>query len=98
MTKLFFGNIPHSFSEQDITQWVESFGYPVETVEIIRDRSTGNPRGFVFVVLKNGDHAREAIQQLNGEQMDGRTITVNEATPRADTGSGFRATGTGSRQ
>jgi cold-inducible RNA-binding protein len=98
MAKLFFGNIPHSFSEQNIAQWVESFGYPVETVEIIRDRSTGNPRGFGFVVLKDGGHAREAIQQSNGERMDGRTITVNEATRRADTGSPFRATGIGSHQ
>ena len=81
MAKLFVGNIPHSFSEINIAQWFESAGFGVESVEIVKDRSTGNPRGFGFITLKEGVRPSEAIQQLNGQRMAGRLVTVNDATP-----------------
>ena len=82
MPKLFFGNIPHASSEMDIQQWVESRGFLVEFVEIIYDRVTGKPRGFGFVTLADkSTNLQAAIAVLNGRRMEGRILTVNEATP-----------------
>jgi RNA recognition motif-containing protein len=91
MTKLFVGNIPHSSDEQQIAAWVEGFGFPVEAAEIIRDRVTGNPRGFGFVRLKNSHRVSEAIQLVNGQRMGERIITVGEAVPLDSGGNGAAA-------
>jgi|SRR5579883_2647 len=85
MAKLFLGNIPNAFTQEQIANWVESFGFPVESVEIIRDRMTGNPRGFGFVSLRGDTQSDQAIKQMNGQRMGGRAITVNEATPLVNT-------------
>jgi len=87
MQKIFVGNIPHVSSDTDLQQWVESQGFPVESAQIIRDRSTGMSRGFGFVVLNEEWKIKEAINALNGQRMGGRVLTVNEAvpmSPRAD--------------
>ena len=81
MSKLFLGNIPNSFSDNDIAQWVESFGFPVVSVEIIKDRATGVPRGFGFVRLSEEGRLGDAVRLLHGELMGGRVITANEANP-----------------
>jgi cold-inducible RNA-binding protein len=81
MLKLFVGNIPHAAAEADLQEWVESLGFPVESAEIIRDRSTGTPRGFGFVLLREQSQVKEAIQLLNGQSMRGRRMTVGEAAP-----------------
>jgi RNA recognition motif-containing protein len=81
MPKLFVGNIPHSSSDLELQQWVESQGFQVESAQIIRDRSTGQSRGFGFVVLNEGMNARQAINALNGQRMGSRVLTVNEALP-----------------
>src|SRR5437868_12697529 len=81
MSKLFVGNIPHSSSEMELTEWVQSYGFLVESAEIIRDRNTGYSRGFGFVALKEGSHVNDAILALNGQRMVGRILTVNHATP-----------------
>jgi cold-inducible RNA-binding protein len=81
MPRLFFGNIPHGSSGLELQQWVESRGFQVESVEIIYDRMTGKPRGFGFVTLRDGTNLQTAIGVLNGRRMDGRVLTVNEATP-----------------
>ena len=81
MPRLFFGNIPHGSSGLELQQWVESRGFQVESVEIIYDRMTGKPRGFGFVTLQDGTNLQTAIGVLNGRRMDGRVLTVNEATP-----------------
>jgi RNA recognition motif-containing protein len=89
MTKLFIGNIPHASSDGELQQWVESQGFQVESAQIIRDRSTGQSRGFGFVVLNEEWKLKDAIGALNGQRMGGRVLTVNEAlpqTPRADGG------------
>jgi cold-inducible RNA-binding protein len=55
---------------------------------VITDRDTGRPRGFAFVTMNNDGEARAAIEQLNGKEIDGRTITVNEARPKSNAGGG----------
>ena len=82
MTKIFVGNIPHAFADAELQQWVESQGFRVESTQIIRDRSTGQSRGFGFVVLNEEDKIKEAIAALNGQRMGGRVLTVNEALPQ----------------
>ena len=83
MTKIFVGNIPHASSDTELQQWVEAQGFNVESVQIIRDRSTGQSRGFGFVVLNEASKIRDAISALNGQRMGGRVLTVNEALPQA---------------
>ena len=87
MPRLFVGNIPHASSDSDLQQWVESQGFEVESAQIIRDRATGQSRGFGFVVLNERAIAGEAIASLNGKRMGTRVLTVNEALPtRAEAG------------
>lgn len=81
MQRLFIGNIPHRSSEEDLQKWVESAGFQVESAEIIRDRSTGQSRGFAFVALKEEVSVNDAIAGLNGKRMRGRILTVNFAVP-----------------
>ena len=81
MPKLFVGNIPHASSDVELQQWVEAQGFQVESAQIIRDRSTGQPRGFGFVDMP-ANEAQAAIQALNGFQMNGRPLRVNEAQER----------------
>src|SRR5215831_2181041 len=82
MPKLFVGNIPHASTDVELQEWVESQGFEVESAQIIRDRSTGQSRGFGFIVLNNGHRLKEAISALNGQRMGGRVLTVNEALPQ----------------
>ena len=81
MVKLFIGNIPHTFSDGELQHWVETQGFLVESAQIIRDRSTGQSRGFGFVFLNEGSKLKDAISALNGQRMGGRVLTVNEALP-----------------
>ena len=87
MQKLFVGNIPHASTDEELQAWVESQGFQVESAEIIRDRSTGQSRGFGFVTLHDGIDAKNAISALNGQRMGRRVLTVNEALPVTFTGS-----------
>ena len=80
MARLFLGNIPNACTELEIGDWVQASGFAVVSVEIIRDRLTGNPRGFGFVQLEDGIHTPDAIERLNGTYLRGR-ITVSGATP-----------------
>jgi RNA recognition motif-containing protein len=82
MPKLFIGNIPHSSSEGELQQWVEAQGFGCQSAQIIRDRSTGQSRGFAFVVLNEEWKVKDAISALNGQRMGGRVLTVNEAVPQ----------------
>src|SRR5213082_3382004 len=89
MPKLFIGNIPHASSDAELQEWVQGQGFQVESAQIIRDRSTGQSRGFGFVVLNEEWKLKDAINALNGQRMGGRVLTVNEAlpqTPRSDGG------------
>ena len=86
-TKLYVGNLPYQTSESDLQTLFESAG-TVSTVTIVRDRATGQARGFAFVEMSDADGARRAITELDRHQYGGRNLTVNEAKPMAPRGNG----------
>jgi RNA recognition motif-containing protein len=81
MDRLFVGNLSHTSSEMEVQHWVEGKGFSVATTLLIRDRSTGQSRGFGFVELEEESKINEAIAALNGQRLGGRVLTVNRATP-----------------
>jgi RNA recognition motif-containing protein len=89
MSKIYVGNLPFSATEESVRSLFSQYG-TVESVALINDRETGRPRGFGFVEMSKADAAR-AIQSLNGHDMGGRPLKVNEAQdkPRGG-GGGFR--------
>lgn len=82
MKKLYVGNLSRQTTEEGLETAFAAFG-EVRSVAIVRDRMTGESRGFGFVEM-NDEEANAAITGLNGTQLDGRTLNVNEARPRAD--------------
>ena len=84
-TKLYVGNLPYQTSESDLQALFESAG-TVSTVTIVRDRATGQARGFAFVEMSDTDGAQRAINELDRHQYGGRSLTVNEARPMAPRG------------
>ena len=86
-TKLYVGNLPYETNESDLQTLFESAG-SVATINIVRDRATGQPRGFAFVEMNDDDGARRAITELDRHQFGGRSLTVNEARPMAPRGNG----------
>ena len=89
-TRLFVGNLPFSASEDEIRALFEQNGRSVEEVKLITDRDTGRPRGFGFVEMGDSGHAQAAIDELNGYEMNGRQLNVNEARERTGGGGGRR--------
>ncbi|HEY4233924.1 MAG TPA: RNA-binding protein [Lacipirellulaceae bacterium] len=85
--KLYIGNLAFSTTEEALQAEFAAFGQ-VEEVAVISDRDTGRPRGFAFVSMNSDNEARAAIEALNGTELDGRTITVNEARPKSNVGGG----------
>jgi len=83
MKSLFVGNLSFSVTEQALRSLMETYG-PVERVSIMTDRDTGQPRGFAFVDMTNDADAAKAIGALNGKDLEGRTLNVNEARPKTD--------------
>ncbi len=83
--RIYVGNLSYSTTEESLNAEFGTFGEVAE-VAVISDRETGRPRGFAFVTMSGDDEGREAIEKLNGAEMDGRTITVNEAKPRSSGG------------
>ena len=80
MTTIYVGNLPFSATEQDVRALFEAHG-TVESVKLINDRETGRPRGFGFVDMPQ-DAAQAAIQAINGHDLNGRPLRVNEAQER----------------
>lgn len=91
--KIYVGNMSFNTSQDALEAAFSEHGQ-VDEVAIVNDRDTGRPRGFAFVTMGNDDEARAAIGALNGQELDGRTLTVNEAKPREPRsgggGGGFR--------
>ena len=81
MTKIFVGNLSYQTTEDELFQAFSAYG-AVERVSVITDRDTGQPRGFAFVEMTNTAEANTAISQLNGSEINGRTLNVNEARPK----------------
>ncbi len=80
---VYVGNLPYNTSSDDLREAFEAFG-EVTSANVISDRDSGRSKGFGFVEMSDDAQAQEAIDKLNGTEMDGRTITVNEARPRED--------------
>ena len=93
-TRLYVGNISFKSTEADILQHFEQAGQVVDC-RLITDRNTGQSRGFAFVEMGSQEAADKAINELHGSDLDGRTLTVNEARPRED---GPRGGGGGGRR
>ena len=90
--KLYVGNLPYETGETDLQDLFARAG-TVETVSVMRDMATGRARGFAFVEMGTDEEAQKAIDELNGFQLGGRGLTVNEARPKpahAGGGGGFR--------
>lgn len=87
--KLYVGGLPYSVTEGQLQEIFSAHG-TVESANVIADKFTGQSRGFGFVEMSSGSEAQKAIESLNGTQLDGRTLTVNEAKPmaRRDNGGG----------
>lgn len=81
--KLFVGNISWNVTSDDVKQKFEEVG-EVEEVKLIIDRERGTHKGFGFVTMKTEEGAREAMEKLDGVELDGRPLRVNEAKPRSD--------------
>ena len=81
--KLFVGNLPYSTNDQALNDLFAGFG-KISSANIITDKFSGRSRGFGFVEMENDDEAEKAIQEMNGKEIDGRAIVVNEARPRED--------------
>ena len=79
--RLYVGNLPFSVSEQDLEELFGQIGV-VETANLVTDRDTGRSRGFAFVEMDSREAADAAIAALNGREIEGRQLTVNEARPR----------------
>ena len=93
MKKLFVGNLPYQASEADLETWFTTAGLNVSTVSIVRDRFSGEPRGFGFVEIEQDEEAEKAINNCNGQDLLGRTLVVNEARPTPSGGVGANASG-----
>jgi len=83
MKNLYVGNLPHSITETELRNLFEAHG-AVDKVSLVTDRDTGRARGFGFVEMTDAAAADKAIAALNGTEVGGRTLTINEARPKAD--------------
>lgn len=87
MKKVFVGNLPFSANEDEVRGMFAEFG-EIQSVTIPTDRDTGKPRGFAFVEMTQDEDVEKAIAALNGKNMGGRTLNVNEARPKESRGPG----------
>jgi cold-inducible RNA-binding protein len=87
MKNIFVGNLSFSTTEQDIRSLFEAYG-TVARVNIVTDRDSGQPRGFAFVEMPNDVEGNNAIDALNGRQLGGRALNINEARPKTSGGGG----------
>ena len=94
MKNLFVGNLAFQTTESDLRALFEPFGQ-VGRVHMAMDRETGRARGFGFVEMANDDEAKNAIAALDGKEVGGRNVTVNEARPREQRGTGGQGRGGG---
>jgi RNA recognition motif-containing protein len=89
MTNIFVGNLSYNTTQDDLQAAFASYG-TVERVNIVTDRDSGQPRGFAFVEMADRASAEAAISHLNGVELNGRSLNVNEARPKGQSGEGNR--------
>jgi RNA recognition motif-containing protein len=94
MKNIFVGNLSFGATEDAVRSLFEAYG-TVQRVSIVTDRDSGQPRGFGFVEMTNDGEGEKAIAALNGRDLEGRTLNINEARPKEDRGSGNRSGGGG---
>jgi cold-inducible RNA-binding protein len=87
MKKIFVGNLSFGATEDSVRTMFEAYG-AVDRVSIVTDRDSGQPRGFGFVEMGSNSEADRAISELNGRELDGRALNINEARPKEDRGFG----------
>jgi RNA recognition motif-containing protein len=95
--RLFVGNLPFDVTEAQVREFIEGDNRKVRSVKIVTDKDTGRPRGFAFVDVESDEEAQSAISALNGKELGGRQLVVNEAQERGGGGKfggggGFRGT------
>ena len=88
MKKLYVGNLPFSATEDTLQEFFSQSGVNPSAVNLIRDRFTGQSRGFAFVEISNDEEADRAVNSLNGQNFGGRNLVVNEARPQEQRGGG----------
>ena len=93
---IYVGNLSRSASEEQLRELFEQYGQ-VTSVKIIKDKFTGDPRGFAFVEMASSDEANQSIAELDGKDFEGQSIRVNEARPREARPRGGSQGGGGSR-
>lgn len=81
--KIYVGNLSYTSTEEDIRTAFQAYG-TVDSADLIMDRATGRSKGFAFVEMSNDDEAKAAIEGMNGKDVDGRSIKVNEARARTE--------------
>ncbi len=94
--KIYVGNLPFSATSENLSELFSPFGN-VDSAKIVMDRDTGRSKGFGFVEMSSGDEAAAAIEKLNGSDMGGRSLVVNEARPMEPRTGGFGGGGGGGR-
>ena len=95
-TKLYVGNLSFGVTSDDLHEHFAQAG-TVESAKVVEDRDTGRSRGFGFVEMASAEEAQTAIEQFNGQDLDGRNLVVNEARPREEGGGGRGGRGGGGR-
>jgi len=89
MKNVFVGNLSFQTTESELRALFEPFG-EITRIQLMTDRDTGRSRGFAFVEMTNDEEAAKAIAALNGKEVNGRTLNVNEARPKTEGGGGSR--------
>ena len=95
--RIYVGNLSFDTTESDLKKAFEAHG-SVDSANLVSDRDSGRSRGFGFVEMSNNTEAEAAIQAMNGKELQGRSLTVNEARPREDRGGGGGGGGGGGRR
>jgi RNA recognition motif-containing protein len=88
LKKLYVGNVPFQATDEELTSWFSAAGVTASNVTLVRDRATGQPRGFGFVEIQNDEEADKAVAALKGKDFLGRPLVVNEARPARERGPG----------
>jgi cold-inducible RNA-binding protein len=94
-SKLFVGNLARAVTDNSLADFVTNAGFQVASAVVIRDRMTGDPKGFGFVELAEGEDMQKAIKDLDGQTLEANRVNVNEARPQRTGFSGSRGGGGG---
>jgi RNA recognition motif-containing protein len=95
--KIYVGNLSFDTTEEDLREAFGSTGGQIEAVDVVKDKYSGQSRGFAFVEISSKDAAQTAIRQLDGKELNGRKLSVNEARPKTE-GGGMRRGGSNGRR